>query len=265
MSLGTYNNNGNIKKNDYSPTTYSQVKFFNSTSNIDASAMSFSFWKGLLKISIAPVKTGEGSNVEIDRDNSIDLYLTPAKATLLHQYGLMFKEDPTRFQNVGVSTNKGLIYFTTGESEFNIPAGKMFVVIKIVDSESGNVTSAIAYEFNSSQYYGIVNYVGGSTFEKDTNFANTFEFDMLMRVFESYIDSSSYAMAATVVENMKYDMSRINTKLTSIQDKLGIEVVKSRQYRNKSYFDDNGGNTQAKPTEVSYDDLIGGLSAMMED
>ena len=38
MALGTYNNSGNNSKKDYSPTTYSPVKFFNSESKVDPSA-----------------------------------------------------------------------------------------------------------------------------------------------------------------------------------------------------------------------------------
>lgn len=268
MSLGTYNNANNSKK-DYSPVTYSGVRFFNSESTIDPSSMSFSFWKGLLKISIAPIKTGEGSNPEIDKDNSIDIYLTPMKASILFKYISNYNCDV--FDNAGVSTNKGIIYITDGRKEFGIPSGHVFIVIKILDQETGSIKSAIAYEFNSSNHYGIVNYVNSNEYEKNTQYAGSAELELFCTVLSTYIESSTYSMAASVVENMKYDVSRLTTRITSIQDHLGIEHGKNKtQYRNGSYFDRNNNVSSSysgRETETvdSYDNLIDDISAVMND
>lgn len=273
MSLGTYNNSNNSKK-DYSPVTYSAIRFFNSESNIDSSSMSFSFWKGLLKISISPIKTGEGSNPEIDKDNAIDIYLTPIRASLLLKYISMYELDPHRYDNVGVSTNKGLIYITTGTKEFGVPDGRLFIVIKILDQNDGRIKSAIAYEFSKAQCYGIVNYENSDRYEKNTEFASNAELDLFCNVLRTYVESSSYAMAASVVENMKYDVSRMTTRISTIQEKLGIDTKSGYKngggYKNSSYFDKNGGGNSSSGSssaeQVGYDELINDISsAMMND
>lgn len=272
MSLGTYNNPTG-KKNDYSPVTYSSVKFFNSESSIDPSAMSFSYWKGLLKISITPVKTGEGSAPEIDKENSIDIYLTPIKAHMFLNYIKLWKTNLDEYDNVGVSTNKGIIYLTNGIKEFGTSGDRLFIVIKILDQNTGLVKSAIAYEFSSTQYYGIINFMDSNNYSKDTSFANDAELNMFMIVLKTYVDASTDAVASTVIDNMKYDVSRLTTRISTIQEKLGIEVKNggnNKGYRSSSYFDRDGGGstssssaTRSSAEQVDYNDFINDISSSM--
>lgn len=245
MALGTYNNSGNNSKKDYSPTTYSPVKFFNSESKVDPSALNFTFWKSLLKISIIPMKNkSEGSVAEMDKDNSIDIYLSPMKAKLFLYYCNEFRKDPNKFTNVGIGTNKGIIYLTSGKTEFGIDS--LFVIIKLIDFENnGNVSSCIAYEFNTENYFGIVDYAGGAEFNKNDEYSKFIELDMFIEVIESYVSSSNYAIAATVVDNNKYDVARVQNKISTIQEKLGIEIGKKSYSNNNggSKYWNNGGNT----------------------
>lgn len=260
MSLGTYNNS-NAKK-DYSPTTYSPVRFYNSESKVDPSCMSFSFWKQLLKISISPYNqnTSEGSYPSIDKDASIEIYLSPMKAKLFLSYLKNIRDTgKCEWNNVGVNTNKGIIYFTEGK-EFG--QNGQFIVIKIIDQESGNCMSSIAYEFNSN-YSAIVNYNGGSDFNRDNTFAPSIEFDMFISVLENYVESVNYAIAATVVDNQKFDVSRITTRIMSIQDKLGIQQSGEGRSYGKSYFDNNngqGGNSSDYNVGVDMNTSINGSS-----
>lgn len=240
MSLGTYNSKGNNKKNDYSPVTYSPVKFFNSESKIDPSTLNFSFWKSLLKVSITPLKVAQGSATEMDKDNVIDIYLSPMKAKLFFQYAEDFRNNPNKFTNVGIGTNKGIIYLTSGKTEFNIES--LFVVIKLMNFDEGTVTSCIAYEFNRNNF-GITDYTGGTEFNKNYDFAEFVEFDMFLDVIKSYVESVNYAIAATVVDNNKFDVARITGRIASIQEKLGIESGK-KSYNgnsgNNNYWNNNG-------------------------
>lgn len=248
MSLGTYNSKGNNKKNDYSPVTYSPVKFFNSDSKIDPSTLNFSFWKSLLKVSITPLKVVQGSATEMDKDNNIDIYLSPMKAKLFLQYAEDFRKNPNKFTNVGIGTNKGIIYLTSGKSEFNTES--LFVVIKLMNFEEGTVTSCIAYEFNRNNF-GITDYAGGTEFNKNYDFAEFVEFDMFLDVIRSYVESVNYAIAATVVDNNKFDVARISNKIGSIQEKLGIETGKKSyngSSNNSSYWNNNGSsNSSSSP------------------
>ena len=55
MALGTYNNSETIQRRIIRQQLI-LVKFFNSDSKVDPSALNFTFWKSLLKISIIPMK-----------------------------------------------------------------------------------------------------------------------------------------------------------------------------------------------------------------
>lgn len=274
MSLGTYNNSNN-KKKDYSPITYSPVRFFNSESKIDPSSLGFSFWKNLLKISISPMKNAaEGSVPEMDKDNSIDIYLSPLKAKLFLEYATEFRLDPNKFTNIGIGTNKGIIYLTSGKTEFGTDS--LFVVIKLMDFEQGSVTSCIAYEFNRNTF-GISNYTGGTNFEKNYDFAQFTEFDMFVETIFSYVSSVNYAIAASVIDNNKYENSRLNTKITSIQEKLGIDTNKKSSYNggasSNNYWNNNGGSNSSPNMNISssnspehydnYNQLVDDISSMM--
>lgn len=262
MALGTYNNS---KKKDYSPVTYSPVKFFNSESKIDPSTLNFSFWKSLLKISITPIKiASEGSAPEIDKDNSIDIYLAPMKAKLFLQYANDFRNNRNKFNNVGIGTNKGIIYLTSGKNEFGVES--IFVVVKLIDFEQGTVTSCIAYEFNRNNF-GITDYTGGANFDKNYDYAELVEFDMFLDVISSYVSSVNYAIAATVVDNNKYDVSRMTTKITSIQEKLGIDTGKKSGggSNNNGYWNNNGNNSSSSSSSDSTPDQYDSLNQLVDD
>jgi|GEM_PF-1624294 len=269
MALGTYSNKSSQKKN-YSPETYSQVRFFNPDSKVDPSAMSFSYWRGLMKISLSPIKVAQGSSPEIDRDNVTEIYLSPIKALLFLLYVEAFKKDPSLYANSGVTTNKGIIYITNGKSEFNMTEDTAFIVVKLVD-ESGNVTSSIAYEFGKSGYFGITDYNGGTNFQKNYDYADTIELDMFIKTLASYVSSANNAIAGSVAEAMHYDINSIKSKLTSIQESLGIETNKSYGNAPKSnassFWNNNGSsssslnnnNVQGSDYE-NYNELIDDLS-----
>jgi hypothetical protein len=110
---------------------------------------------------------------------------------------------------------------------------------------NGNVSSCIAYEFNTENYFGIVDYAGGTEFNKNDEYSKFIELDMFIEVIESYVSSSNYAIAATVVDNNKYDVARVQNKISTIQEKLGIEIGKKSYSNNNggSKYWNNGGNT----------------------
>ena len=272
MSLGTYNStktNSRGKNEAYSPTTYSSIRFYNDASTVDPSSLTFAFWKGLLKISITPIKIKQGSPSELDRDNVIDLYLSPLKARLFADYISEFVLKNQRLNelggNVGVNTNKGLIYISDG-SEFD-KAGTYFLVIKHV-SEEGAITSEIAYEFTEN-YYAIAGYAGGYNFNKNSDLNTFFEVKNFLNVLTSYANSATNAIAASVVDNMSYGVNSMQSKLKSIQEKLGIDTSKKGgNFNRSSFFDNTGDNHLQSPSNgggssteqyESYDNLMDDL------
>lgn len=259
MALGdNYNNN----KKNYSPSVYSQYKFNNIESAIDKTTLAPSFWNSMLKISIAPMKGNDPNNVEFDYDNGINIYLNHTKARMLYQEICKFQENPEQFNNVGVPSGAGLITITNGK-EFGKNA--TCIVIRKLNSETGAVESSFAYEFKSDYHYSIRNF-DESNNGFDKVYYNELELEQFKMLLTSYYESMTGAVAYSVIDNMKYDMSRINTKLNSVAEKLGVSYGKGNKGTggNNSYFNQANGNNQSNNTSNSgssysaatYDDIM---------
>lgn len=273
MSLGnnSYNkSSSNGKKTEYYPTTYSSIKLNNYDSVVDPTSLSFAFWKGMLKIAITPIKKGSDGSTIFDKDNSIEVYLTPTRAGLFYEYLQAFRKDPTAYINVGIPAGSSIVYVTTGEKEFDEANDNcLFLVVKSID-DTGNIVSEIAYQFKTTpdvNNFGIVNYNGGTDFTKNYDYTRFLEFDIFMRTVKQYIDSISGAVAATVVDATRFSFNSAIGKLTTIQENLGIDTSSSgykRKSNSSAFFSNNGNeesssssNNSDKVEEVdNYEDLI---------
>ena len=68
--------NNNQKKNSvYDPTVYSPYRMNNAESKVDATCITFSYWRNLLRIGIAPKKDTGNDEVRFDTDNAIYILL----------------------------------------------------------------------------------------------------------------------------------------------------------------------------------------------
>ena len=266
MSLGNFNSN--VKKKSYSPITYSQFKLYNGESKVDPTCLNFAFWNGLMKISITPInQKSEESSPKLDREKSVDFYIGPNKAKMFLYYLKEFKTVQNKYNNVGIGTNKGILYLTNGKNEFGVES--MFIVIKLIDFPNNKITAEAAYEFNTN-IFGVTNFKNQNLeFDRNFDFAKFAEIDMLIDIMTSYINSASYAYAATVVDASKFDVSRINTKINSIQEKLGIDYKKNSYGTSQSYWDSDrssGSSSNDYSTPEQYDNisqLVDDISSMV--
>jgi len=219
MALGTYNSN-KFEKNNYSPSVYSAYRMGNPESEVDPSMISFSFWNNMLKISILPRKqTKDANDISYDTENSISIYLTHTKARMLYDEICKFQENPDLYQNLGVPSGEGLIYICNGkEFKINCPC----IVIKKINGETGETMSSYAYQLKKDYHYSIRNFDSNSN-DFDKIYHNNIELEEFKTLLRSYYEAMSGAMAYSVVDNLKYDFSRLNTKIELIADKLGVE------------------------------------------
>ena len=210
MALGdTYNNN---EKKNYSPSV-TGYRFSNAESNIDKTSLSFSYWNKLLKISIAPKKETEGDTIAFDHENAGNVYLSHTKALILYKEIMEFLDAYKKGvapKNVGVSSgNEGLIYICNGE-EFNAD-GPCLVIRKI--DEKGHCTSTFVYEFRRKIHSSIVNYTE-KTAKFESNEYDLLEIEQIANLLKSYYESMTMATAYSIQESSKYDLSRLNTKIS---------------------------------------------------
>ncbi len=244
MSLGNYNNYDNNKKekNDFQPTVYSPYKMSN-IEGIDPSALSFSFWAQILKLSIAPANKSNNDTPTFDYKNAGVAYITHTKARILAEEITKFMENPELYNNVGIDIKGGLVSISNGK-EFGTK--NPCLVIRKIDATTGNVEATYNYEFKTKFHYSIRNFEEKKS-KYETVYYENLELEQLKTLLEQYYISMTYATAYSVIDSSKFDNSRINTKIGSIMDKLGIEFRSGGNSGGssgggKSFFSGNSGN-----------------------
>ena len=264
MPLGTTYNNaagGGYQQRDYNPTTYSKYKMSNPNSSVDPTALSFNFWKGMLKIMISPKKRTNDDTIAFDHENAISIYLSHTRAGILKNEILAFLDPANNYKNRGVSTNRGCIYICDG-SEFGCE--HPCLVIRLVDGETGDVVSSIAYEFNTSYHFAIRNYKSDDkTFERVFDEYDTREIFEFVTILDQFEKAMTNAIAASVVDCTYYMTNNIQNNLNTVAEKLGVATGRKsvNSYNSKSSFFNssaNGTTTSGnKPATQysSYEDL----------
>ena len=262
-------NTQNGRDEVFTPTVRSSYRFFNSDSEIDKTSMSFNFWNGLLKITINPIIVKEGSANKVDTDNHVDIYLSPAKAAMLLHTIRTFRQNPDAYKNIGVSTNKGAILIGNGNIMFG--HGNTVLIIYLIDNDNGDQKAEAAYEFNSHDAFGIANYGGGSDFERYTGYSKDIELDQFETLLKAYIEASTNAIAATVMDANKYNDARMFSFIKDARDKLGIPKNSGGGYNNRSsFFNNNSGNGTVSSSSPrtndtsSYDDVVNDIASIMD-
>ncbi len=236
MALGDYNNYENNKKEnkDFQPSVYSPYRMSN-LEGIDPSALTFSYWSGILKLSIAPANRTNNDTVTFDYKNAGVAYITHTKARILLNEILKFQENPELYNNLGVDIKGGLVSISNGK-EFGI--ANPCLVIRKVNETTGAVESSYIYEFKRKFHYGIRNF-NEKTSEFDIVYYENIELDQLKTLLEQYYMAMTYATAYSVVDSSKFENSRINTKIGLIAQKLGVEFKGSNSgdsSSGKSFF-----------------------------
>ena len=269
--MSNYPNNAN-KSNDevFTPTVRSAYKFFNSNSVIDNTCLSFNFWNNLLKITISPIIVKDGSANRVDTDNHVDIYLSPNKAMMLLRVVEMFRQNPEAYNNIGVNTNKGIIFIANGKNMFG--KGGICIVINLIDNETGAKKGEAAYEFNCTDSYAIKNYMGGSNFEKDYTYSNDIELDAFENILKSFINASTNAIAATMMDANKFNEQRLFSFIKDAREKLGIprnDSGSNRNYNHSSWFNNNDGSgsvsdNSPKNNTSSYDEVMNDIASLMD-
>ena len=254
MSLGTYNNTNSNKNNNYSPVVYSPYRMSNAESDVDQTALGFSFWNNMLKISIAPKKQNT-NEIAFDFDNAVVIYLSHTKARILYEEICNFQKNPGLI-NAGVPSGSALITISNGK-EFG--SATPCLVIRKINTESGSTEASYAYQFKTDYHYGIRNYnEKDGSFDKVSTEYNFLEIEQLKTLLMEYYTAITGAVAYSVIDQMKYDVSRFNTKCNLIAEKLGVEFKggekASSPKSSTSYFNSKS-STGSSYTSVAAADI----------
>lgn len=253
MALGSgYDNNKkNQGVNVYSPYRMSNIE------GIDPSMLNFTFCLNMLKIGISPKKPGD--QIAFDHEKAIECFVTHTKAKMLSNEIKYMMSHKGEIHNVSITTGKdGLVEFSDG---IELGNNKYTLILRKID-ENGKPVSSYAYEFKNDYHFTMRNYDPDSPAKFDRVIHDMIEVDEFIALLDSYYESMTGATAYSVLENAKYSQSRINTKLDSIMDKLGIEIPRSANYskpNNNSFFN-NSGNTTNTYRQGSLDDFSSSMN-----
>lgn len=235
MALGDTNYSGNNKSKFKEPEVFSCYNMSN-VEGVDPSAISFSFFRNLLKISISPKLANPTNDKMWDHENAVTVYLTHTKARMLAKEieNVLSGE---KF-NGGVNTGTdGLISFSDGKE---VGSNFYCLIIRKIDME-GKVLSTYVYEFKPEYHYGISNFnTSDSSHQKD--YYDMLEIEQFKDLLNGYFNAMTNAVAYSVINNMRFDLSRINTKLNDIAEANGISYGNGGSYSknsNTSFFNNN--------------------------
>lgn len=109
-----YDNN----QQQYTPNGYG-YRFYNTTSDIAKSRISFNMWQSTIKITIENmIKEAVGSNMaEYDTKNASVIYLTPSKALMFGSIIEKYMKDPATYDGYGIASAKAFISINKIEGE----------------------------------------------------------------------------------------------------------------------------------------------------
>ena len=252
------NNNG-MREREFIPTVYSRVTFNNKDSEVDKTRLEFSYWSGMLKVTISPFIAGSD---EVDRKANISLHLTATKAYEFLKEIEQFEEDEKNEVNTnffyGVNTPKGLIGIGKGD-DYGHP-GSVLLTIRRMD-ENGDTISSYAYELKQNgYYYGIRNFNPSlKTYER--SYHNNLELDMIKKHLSNFVDSMVMAEGYSSMDALRYYTESIYKSLNQIKAKLGIKI-ESKTYGTGNFFrNDNDG----APPKTSYTSITEAINPENEE
>lgn len=263
MSLGnqnSYRNEDNNKKN-YDPTVYSPIQFKNPT-GVDPSSLSFSYWRNLLKISISPKQESKpGATYDTyDYKNNISIHINHMKARILAMEIDAFLQDPDKLNNIGINSGaNGFLTISNGK-EFGI--NSPVLVIRKMD-EDGAILSSYAYQFNAPEYHYAIRNFEESSLKFDRINKPNIELIIMRDLLQSYYESTTYAMAYTVIDASKYENSRTNTKIDLLLDNAGVKS-NNRGGGGRSFFQ-RSSDTDSRNTPARNQSSLDDLSSELED
>lgn len=261
MALGqTFDNNG---KDAYRPTVYG-ISMSNTDENaVDRTQLSFSMWKGTIKLQIAPMVKASTSDdyPKADRDNAAAIYLSPTKAHMLAVIMQKCLDDLKGFPLDGYSVNAGggLITISSGKA---FGASQPCIVLRSINPDTGKVEAMYAYEFKTNYHTIIKKYdEEAGTYDEDASMFANVEMMQIIEQLEDYARASNHAVAFSVADSMSYQLNAMRSDIGKVAEKLGVALGNGkRKGASRSFFNKGGnGSESAAAHKVSTIDDIADL------
>ena len=229
MALGNNNyQNRNQQNQQTEPSYYSRIRITNPTDNI---GLNFTFWKGLLKVSIV-----ESGNAQEGRSNELAyIHLSPTKARLMAQCVDKILSDEKSSDIYGINTGIGEI---NGFMAISRDMGNPYLIIAKVGQNG--YESSQRFNFNHDyDYFLQVSDLENLKYKKEYN--NSIELKTFRDLLEDYARAASGAYGAAYYDIGRYETAKNSNMVRKIAEKVGVELYNG----NNNY---NGRNNFSQPS-----------------
>lgn len=210
MALGnSYSNQGNNQNSMWEPSYYSRLRIKNPVENI---GLTFIFWKGTLKVSIAETGSAqEGRNNELAY-----IHLSPTKARILAEAVQRVIANPEGKDIYGVDTG-------TGETRGFIAIGREqsvpFLFIAKVNGQGGYESSQ-RFTFNADYNY-LLKVHDLAKLKCQKEFMNQVELQQFADLLNDYARFASGALGASFYDIGRYEAAKLSNMVRKIGEKTG--------------------------------------------
>jgi len=238
MALGNSyqsSNQGNNSNQMWEANYYSRLKIKNPVDNI---ALTFTFWKGVLKVSIAETGSAqEGKNNELAY-----IHLSPTKARILAEGVNRVIASPESADVFGVDTGTGE---TRGFIAIGRDSGNPYLVIAKVD-KNGKYESSQRFNFNMDYNY-LLKVHDISTLKCQKEYMNFVELQQFADILNDFARAASGALGASFYDIGRYESAKLTNMVRKIAEKTGAVDPGKGNYNgggrsNNSFF--NNVNTE---------------------
>lgn len=245
MALGSnYQNNNQNQNSMWEPSYYSRLRIKNPEQNL---ALTFTFWKGTLKVSIIE----SGSSQEGRNNELAYIHLSPTKARILVEGVKRIATNAEGKEIYGVDTGTGE---TRGFIAIGRDMGKPFLFIAKVNA-SGNYESSQRFDFNNNYNY-LLDVHDLSSLKCQKEYMNNVELDQFCNILEDYARFASGAIGASFYDIGRYENAKLSNMVRSIGIKTG--ALDASKYggnggggRSNNSFFNNVGSEYEQPSASS--------------
>lgn len=267
MALGDYNSGNTSTDSNKREFKEQEIYSLYNTSNedgVDPTALSYSFWNGCLKIAIAPQLPNPTEKRKWDHKNAASTFLNHTAARILYEEAnkVIRGESENGGVRIGKKAPSVLLTFSNGKE---VGCNGYCLILRSIDAD-GTVLATYVYEFRREYYYGVTNFEADTAKFAKSNY-NAIEVDQFLDMLEQYYIAMTKATAYSVMSEMKYDMSRVNTKLGLIAESLGVEFKGGNNNNSgggTSYFD-RGASSEESTSSSSSSRKSGARQTTIDD
>lgn len=240
MALGSNYQNNQNQNSMWEPSYYSRLRIKNPEQNL---ALTFTFWKGTLKIAISE----NGSSQEGRNNELAYIHLSPTKAYLMAEAVKRIMAEPEGREIYGVDTGIGEVrgFIAVGRD-----MGKPYLFIAKVNADGGYESSQ-RFDFNCDYNY-LLNVHDITNLKYQKEYMNSLELDQFRSLLEDYSRFASGALGASFYDIGRYENAKLSNMVRKIGEKTGAVDPNTNRFGgnnggNRSFFN-NANSEYARPS-----------------